>query len=80
MLLVNEVKFVLVTRMMRIRAGMVATVGTENEGSDKKVLLKNTSRVNVNVLSWVAVVLSPELSQSFSLKLLLLMSCEYIFS
>lgn len=79
--LVSEVTFVVVvTRVMRIRPGMVAVFSTGNKGSDKKMFLKNMSRVNVNVLSWVAVVLSPEPSRLFSLKLLLLMSCEYVFS
>lgn len=79
-LLVNEVKcVVLVTRVMRKRAGTVAAFGTETRAQTKKMVLKNTGRVNVNVLSWVAVVLSPEPNRPFSMKLLLLMICECVF-
>lgn len=43
------------------------------------MFLKNMNRVNVNIFSWVAFVLSAEPSWPFSLKLLSLISCEYVF-
>lgn len=79
--MVKELKVVvLVMKVIRIRAGMVAAFSAENKGLRQNMFLKNMNRVNVNTFSWVAVVLSPEPSRPFSLKLLLLMSCEYVFS